>query len=65
MCDKKLKAYIFTKNARPQLNLLPDAEPMDYFSLFFNAELLNNILIKTNRYTRHKIAELLLSLRSI
>jgi hypothetical protein len=44
MGDKKLKAYKFTKNAGPQFNLLPDAEPMDYFSLFFNDELLNNLL---------------------
>jgi hypothetical protein len=29
--DKKPKAYTFTKNAGPQFNLLPDAEPMDYF----------------------------------
>jgi hypothetical protein len=37
--DKKPKAYTFTENAGPQFNLLPDAEPMDYFSLFFNDEL--------------------------
>jgi hypothetical protein len=36
LCDKKPKAYTFTKNAGQQFNLLPDAEPMDYFSLFFN-----------------------------
>jgi hypothetical protein len=40
--DKKTKAYAF--------NLLPDTEPMDYFSLFFNDELLNNIVIEINRY---------------
>jgi hypothetical protein len=33
---KKTEAYTFTKNAGPQFNLLPYAEPMDYFSLFFN-----------------------------
>jgi hypothetical protein len=34
--DKKPKAYTFSKNAGPQFYLLPDdAEPMDYFSLFF------------------------------
>jgi hypothetical protein len=38
MGDKKPKAYIFTKNAGPQFNLLPDAEPMDSFILFFNDE---------------------------
>jgi hypothetical protein len=35
MADKKLNAYTFTKNARPQFHLLPDAEPMDYFSFIF------------------------------
>jgi hypothetical protein len=47
MGDKKLKA---TKNAGPQFHLLPDAEPIVYFSLFFNEELLNNIVVETNRY---------------
>jgi hypothetical protein len=65
MGDKKPNAYTFTKIAGPQFHLLPDAEPMDYFSLFFNDELLNNIVVETNRYTRHKISELQLSLRSI
>jgi hypothetical protein len=62
--DKKPKSYPFTKNAGPQFNLLPDADPMGYFSLFFNDELLNNI-IETNRYARHKISELQLDPRSI
>jgi hypothetical protein len=31
MGDKKPKAYTFTKNAGPQFNFLPDAEPKDYF----------------------------------
>jgi hypothetical protein len=31
MSDKTPKTYTFTKNAGPQFNLLPDAEPMDYF----------------------------------
>jgi hypothetical protein len=51
MGDKKPKAYTFTKNAWPQFNLLPDAEPMVY--LFFNDNLLNNIVIETKRYTKH------------
>jgi hypothetical protein len=59
------KEYTFTKNVGPQLNLLPDAEPMDYFNLFFSDELLNNIVIETNRYARHKTLELQLSPRSI
>jgi hypothetical protein len=49
MGDKKLNAYTFTKNAGPQFHLLPDAEPVDYFSLFFNDELLNNTVVETNR----------------
>jgi hypothetical protein len=65
MGDKKPKAYTFNTNAGPQFNLLPVAEPMDYFSLFFNDELLNNIVIETNRYARDKIAELQLSPRFI
>jgi hypothetical protein len=65
MGNKKLNAYTFTKNAGPQFHLPPDAEPTDYFSLFFNDELLNNIVVETNRYARHKISELHLSPRSI
>jgi hypothetical protein len=61
MGDKKPKAYTFTKNVGPQFNLLPDAEPMDYFSLFFTDELLNNIVIGTNRYMRYNISELSLA----
>jgi hypothetical protein len=52
MGNKKPTAYTFTKNALPQFNLLSDAEPMDYFRLFFNDELLNNIVIEVNRYAR-------------
>jgi hypothetical protein len=65
MGNKKLNTYTFTKNAGPQFHLLPDAEPMDYFSLFPNDELLNNIAVETNRYARHKISKLELSPRSI
>jgi hypothetical protein len=35
MGDKKLNEYTFPKNAWPQFHLLPDAEPMDCFSLSF------------------------------
>jgi hypothetical protein len=62
---KKPNAYTITKNAGPQFHLLPDAEPMDYFSLFFNYERLNNIIVETNGYERHKISELQLSPKSI
>jgi hypothetical protein len=65
MGDKKLNAYTFTKYAGPQFHLLPDAEPMDYFSLFFNDELLNSIVVETNRNANHKISELPLSPRTI
>jgi hypothetical protein len=61
MGNKKPKAYTFIRNAGPQFNPMPDAEPMDYFILFFSDEFLNNIVIKTNRYMRHKIAELQIS----
>jgi hypothetical protein len=61
MGDKKLNAYTSTKTAGPQFHLLPDAELIDYFNLFFNDELLNNIVVETNRYVRHKISELQLS----
>jgi hypothetical protein len=44
MGDKKPKAHTFTKNVEPQFNFLPDSEPMDYFRLFFDDELLNNIV---------------------
>jgi hypothetical protein len=65
MGNKKPKAYTFTKTAGSQFNLLPDTEPMDYFSLFFNDELLNNTVTETNRYVKHKIADFQLSMRSI
>jgi hypothetical protein len=47
------KAYTFTKNAEPQFNLLPDGEPVEHFSLFFNDELLNNNIIETNSETQN------------
>jgi hypothetical protein len=53
------------KSAGPQFNFLPDAEPKDYFSLFFTDELWNNFSIETNRCVRDKIAELQLSLSSV
>jgi hypothetical protein len=36
--NRKPKAYTFTTTVGPQFNFLPDAESMDYFSLFFNDE---------------------------
>jgi hypothetical protein len=65
MGNKKLNAYTFTKNAGPQFHLLPDAEPMEHFSLFFNDEFLNRIVVETNSYVRHNVLELQLSPRSI
>jgi hypothetical protein len=65
MGDKKLNTYTFTKNAGSQFHLLRDAEPMDYFSLFFNDEVLNSFVVERNRYARHKILELQVSPRSI
>jgi hypothetical protein len=57
--------YTFTKNAGPQFNLLPDAQPMEYFSLFYNDELLNKTVIETNRYVRYKTLKLQQSPRSV
>jgi hypothetical protein len=65
MGDKKLDAYTFTKNAGPQFHLLPDAEPIGYFSIFFSDKFFNNTVVETNRYARRKISELQLSPRSI
>jgi hypothetical protein len=65
MSDKKPKTYTFTKNSGPQFNFLPHAELMDYFSLFFNDKLVNNIVTETCRYGRHKIEKLQVSLKSI
>jgi hypothetical protein len=65
MGDKTLNAHTLSKNAGPEFHLLPDVEPMDYFSLFFNDELLNNIIVQTNRYARCKILELQISPISI
>jgi hypothetical protein len=47
MGDRKPNAYTFTKNAGSQFCRLADAEPMDYFSLFFSDKLLNNIVAET------------------
>jgi hypothetical protein len=58
MDDKKPKEYTFTKNVGPKFNLLPDAQPIDYFSSFFNYGLLNNTITKTNMYVSKKITKL-------
>jgi hypothetical protein len=63
--DSKPSAYTFSKNAGPQCNLPPDAEPMDYFSLFFDDTLLRNIVTGTNRYARDKILKIQLNPKSI
>jgi hypothetical protein len=65
MCDRKPKVYTFTKYAGPQFNLPTDVEAMDYFTLFFNDELLNDTVTETNRYAKDNIAELQRSSRSI
>jgi hypothetical protein len=48
MGDKKPTAYTFTKNTRPQFKLLQAIDPMDYITLFYNDELLNNTVTETN-----------------
>jgi hypothetical protein len=55
MGNKKLKAYTFIKNAGSQFNLLQGAEPMNYFTLLLNDELLNSSAIETDSYVREKI----------
>jgi hypothetical protein len=55
--NKNPKPWTCTKNAGPQFNLLPDAEPTDYISLLINDELLNNGVIERNWYMRDKIAQ--------
>jgi hypothetical protein len=61
MGSRKPKAYTFTKNAGLQLTFCQMQSP--WIILFFNDEFLSNITA-TNRYARHKIVELHLSLRS-
>jgi hypothetical protein len=63
--DRKLKKCNFTKNAEPKLGLQSDAEPTDYFTLFFNEELLSKIVTETNRYVKEKISKLQPNPRSI
>jgi hypothetical protein len=58
MEDRKLKKYNFTKNAGQKLGLPSDAEPRDYFTLFFNEELLSEIVRETNKYAKEKISKL-------
>jgi hypothetical protein len=36
MGDRKPKAYTFTKNAGPQFNHPPDAEPMPFILVYFS-----------------------------
>jgi hypothetical protein len=49
MGNKKPMEYTFTKTVEQKFNLLPNAEPIDYFSLFFNYVLLNNTIAKTKK----------------
>jgi hypothetical protein len=65
MEDRKLQKYSFTKNAGPKLGLSSDAEPIDYFTSFFNEELLSKIVTQTNRCAKEKLSNLQPSLRSV
>jgi hypothetical protein len=51
--------------SRTTIKLLPDAEPMDCFILFFNDEHLNNTVTEIKWYGTQKIAEFHLSPLSI
>jgi hypothetical protein len=63
MGSKKPKTYTFTKNAWPHLTFCQRQSP--WIILFYNNELLKNIVVETDRCMRQKIAELQLGLRFI
>jgi predicted AlkP superfamily phosphohydrolase/phosphomutase len=48
--DKKQKEYNFNKNAGPKLHNFVGTDPLHYFDLFFNDDLINIIAEETNRY---------------
>lgn len=63
--DRRPAQFNYMKNAGPKLNLPADADPIQYFLLFFNDDIMNDIINETNRYAREKISKLQLSPRSI
>jgi hypothetical protein len=63
--DSKPQEYIFSKRSGQKVNLQLDAKPIEYFNLLFSDELINEIVIETNRYAKERISNLQLSSRSI
>lgn len=57
--DRKPKTHNFIINSGPNLNLPIDAQPIDYFNLLFNEDLMISILTETNRYANEKIKRVL------
>lgn len=55
--DKKPKEYNFNKNTGPKLHNFVGTDPVHYFDLFFNDDLINIIAEKTNRYAESKISD--------
>jgi hypothetical protein len=50
--DSKPQEYTFSKSSGPKVNLQLIAKPIEYFNLLFSDELINEIVIETNRYAR-------------
>ena len=63
--DRRPAKFNFTKNAGPKLNFPHVANPIEFFKLFFNDDIIGDIVNETNRYARVKILNLELSPRSI
>ena len=53
--DKKPKEYNFNKNAGPKLHNFFGTDPLHYFDLFFNDDLINIIAEETNRYYYYSV----------
>jgi hypothetical protein len=47
------------------VNLQLDAKPIEYFNLLFSDELIDEIVVETNRYMRERVSNLQLTPRSI
>ena len=63
--DKKPKEYNFNKNAGPKLHNFVGTDPLHYFDLFFNDDLINIIAEETNRYAESKISDKQLGPQSV
>ncbi|UYV72722.1 hypothetical protein LAZ67_10000405 [Cordylochernes scorpioides] len=52
--ETKSFVIILPRNLASQ-NISPQSKPINYFYLFFTAELLNQIVLQTNKYAEKKI----------